>query len=162
MSSHTIHEQITHQLVSNGSIGRVYQVSTEDATTVIARHGAFLTDQGIAIDPSSQAIPYYVGCPKMHKDPVDMRFISSSASSSMKCISVWINRALNGMQREVDILFADSMQSLHPGLLDLGFYRMQVTCSPSYMHGIQNMLMPLLHTLTYSLGTFSAYTLTFS
>ena len=123
---HDYCRRLVKDLTSNG----VYQVSTEDATTVIARHAAFLTDQGMAIDPSSQAIPYYVGCPKMHKDPVDMRFISSSASSSMKCISVWINRALNGMQREVDMLFADSMHSrvtsidllmsLHPGLLDLG------------------------------------------
>jgi len=105
---HDYCRRLVKDLTSNG----VYQVSTEDATTVIARHAAFLTDQGMAIDPSSQAIPYYVGCPKMHKDPVDMRFISSSASSSMKCISVWINRALNGMQREVDMLFADSMHSI--------------------------------------------------
>ncbi len=98
--------RLVQDLTSNG----VYQVSTEDATTVIARHAAFLTDQGMAIDLSSQAILYYVGCPNMHKDPVDMRFISSSASSSMKCISVWIDRAFDGMQREVDMLFADSMQ----------------------------------------------------
>ena len=84
----------------------------EDATTVIAKHAAFLTDQGVPIDPSSQSIPYYVGCPKMHKDPVDMRFISSSASSSMKSVSVWINRALNGMQQVVNMLFADSVQSI--------------------------------------------------
>ncbi|DBA98333.1 TPA: hypothetical protein ACH3X1_001250 [Trebouxia sp. C0004] len=60
--------RLMKNLTSNG----VYQVSTEDATTVIARHVAFLTDQGMAIDASSQAIPYHIGCPKMHKDPVDM------------------------------------------------------------------------------------------
>ena len=49
-------------------------------------------------DPSCQSIPYYVGCPKVHKEPMDMPLISSSVSNDMKCVSVWINRALNDMQ----------------------------------------------------------------
>ncbi len=82
--------RLVKDLYSNG----VYQVSSEGISTATARHAAFISDQGLPTDTSSQSIPYYFGCPKMHKDPVDMRFISSSASSSMKPISVWINRAL--------------------------------------------------------------------
>ena len=87
-------------------------MSCEDASTIIARHAIFIADQGLPPDASCQSIPYYVGCPKMHKDPVDMGFISSSASSSMKPIPVWINRALNGLQLDVDSLFADTVQSI--------------------------------------------------
>ena len=47
-------------LTGNG----VYQVSTENTTTVIARHAAFLTGQGVAIDPSSQAIPIMLAAPR--------------------------------------------------------------------------------------------------
>jgi len=76
-------------LISNG----MYQVSAKDTTTVIPKHAALLTDQGMPIDPSSQSIPYHVGAHKVHKGPMDMQFVSSSVSSDMKCVSLWINRA---------------------------------------------------------------------
>ena len=105
---HEYCRRLTQDLRSND----VYQVSDDDIPMVFARHGAFITLQGLPTDPGCQRIPYYVGCAKMHKDPVDMRFISSSALSSMKPISIWINRALNGMQPDVDLLFADAVQSM--------------------------------------------------
>ena len=155
---HDYCRRLVKDLTSNG----VYQVSTEDTTTVMARHTAFLTSQGMTIDPNCQAIPYYVGCPTMHKDPVDMRFISSSASSSMKCISVWINRALNGMQQEVDMLLADNMKSI--GITAPWAARSWILKNAGDMLSlkIHSVLMPHQDTLTYKPGTFSAYTLTFS
>lgn len=36
-----------------------------------------------------------------------MRFISGSANSSMKQVSVWLNRVLSELLPEVDMLFAD-------------------------------------------------------
>ena len=41
-----------------------------------------------------QAMPHYVGTCKMHKDPPGMRFISSSNTSSMRSVSLMIDKLL--------------------------------------------------------------------
>ncbi len=51
-------------------------------------------------------MPRYVASAKLHKeDGPDMRFICSSATSSMRLHSVWANRLLNAFLPELDAVF---------------------------------------------------------
>lgn len=67
-----------------------YMLCTEPVQQNMSRHAAFITGQGFPAGAVLEAIPFYVGNPKMHKSPLDMRFISSFKSSGAK-ISVWMN-----------------------------------------------------------------------
>ena len=55
-------------------------------------------------------MPFYFGTFKLHK--AGMRFISSSNTSSMKTVSLWINRLLTQVLPDVDRLFADVLRSV--------------------------------------------------
>ena len=70
----------------------VMTLCTEPIQQNMSRRAAFITGQGFPAGAILEAIPCYVGNPKMHKSPLDMRFISSSESSSAKTISVCTHR----------------------------------------------------------------------
>ena len=88
----------------------VYTAVTEDADSLLQSHNAFLTSYGVPIDRSCQDLPHYVATMKLHKQPPGCRYISSSATSSMQVVSVWLNRLFNALLPEIDHLFAKVMK----------------------------------------------------
>jgi len=88
-----------------------------------------------------------------------MPLISSSVSNDMKCVSVWINRALNDTQQEVATLLPDNVQSICITAARSWIYQSAGDMLSSYMHGVHNMPVPLLLSMTYSPEFSSAYTL---
>ena len=48
----------------------------------------------------------------MHKDPVGTRFISSSATSHMKRVSLLLNILFNALSLDIDQLFGEELQSM--------------------------------------------------
>ena len=55
-------------------------------------------------------MPFYFRTFKLHK--AGMRFISSSNTSSMKAVSLWLNRLFTQVFPDVDRLFADVQRSV--------------------------------------------------
>ena len=78
------------QLSSDLEGGGTYQPTDLTQGMILQVHNNFLREQGIPIDTDWQSIPFYLGTFKLHKP--GMRFISSSGTSSMKAVSLWINR----------------------------------------------------------------------
>ena len=98
-------DYVTKILLDLGS-ATIYIPCTESAPMIIARHNSFITRFGLSVDPKCQDIPHYRGHPKMHKDPVETRFISASSSSSIKVVSVFFNLLLNALLPGISRLFA--------------------------------------------------------
>ena len=80
----------------------VYATVQEDPLDLVSIHNSFLSSYGVPVDPSCQSMPHYVATIKMHKTPAGSRYISSSASSSIKVVSVWLNRLFNALLPELD------------------------------------------------------------
>ena len=76
-------------------------------------HNDFISKFGINVDMDCQEIPYYKGTVKMHKNPPDTRFLSSSERSSMLPISKGLTGLFKAIQLEVPPLFASALQSMH-------------------------------------------------
>ena len=64
---------LLHDLETGGT----YQISPLTQGTLLHVHNS--RHYGIPVDPECQSMPHYVGTGKMHKDPPEMRFISSVA-----------------------------------------------------------------------------------
>ena len=88
----------------------VYAAVHDDPAQLVQSHNSFLAQFGVPADPACQSIPHYVATMKMHKQPPGCRFISSSACSSVKTVSVWLNRLFNALLPELDSLFAVVMK----------------------------------------------------
>ena len=67
---------VTKVLSELGS-ATIYIPCTESILKIIARHNSFLTRFGLTVDPKCQDMPHYRSHPKMHKDPIETRFISA-------------------------------------------------------------------------------------
>ena len=55
-------------------------------------------------------MPFYFGTFKLHK--AGTRFISSSNTSSVKIVSLWLNRLLTQVLPDVDQLFTEVLRSV--------------------------------------------------
>ncbi len=66
-------DMLLHDLETGGT----YQISPLTQGTLLHVHNS--RHYGIPVDPKCQSMPHYVGTGKMHKDPPEMRFISSVA-----------------------------------------------------------------------------------
>ena len=113
------------------------------------------------VDMTCQAMPHYVGTCKMHKDPSNMRFISSSNTSSMRSVSLMINKLLTQLLPGVDALFASVFQSVgidakwtqHSWIL-----KNTAAAIPLIMHGMPSMHDIQPHTLYCTHMTLNACT----
>ncbi|KAL3153630.1 hypothetical protein ABBQ32_013233 [Trebouxia sp. C0010 RCD-2024] len=88
----------------------VYSDVSDSSEQLVITHNAFLTQYGVPVDTSAQDMPYYTVTVKMHKGPPGNRYISSSSKSSMKTVSLGLNRLFNALLPEIDKLFASVMQ----------------------------------------------------
>ena len=86
----------------------VYCNISQPPEKLVATHNAFLTQYSVPVDSNAQGMPYYTATVKMHKDPPGNRYIS--ADSSMKTISLGLNKLFNALLPEVDKLFAAVMR----------------------------------------------------
>ena len=100
------------KLLTDLETGATYQPATLSHADLLHAHNGFCRHYGIPVDMTCQAMPHYVGTCKMHKDPPGMRFISSSNTSSMRSVSLMINRLLTQLLPGLDALFADVFQSV--------------------------------------------------
>ncbi|DBA82066.1 TPA: hypothetical protein ACH3X2_006810 [Trebouxia sp. C0005] len=81
-------------LLTDLETGATCQPATLSHADLLHVHNGFCRQYGIPVDMTCQAMPHYVGTCKMHKDPPGMRFISSSHTSSMRSVSLVINKLL--------------------------------------------------------------------
>ena len=100
------------KLLTDLETGATYQPATLSQADLLHAHNGFCRHYGIPVDMTCQAMPHYVGTCKMHKDPPGMRFISSSNTSSMRSVSLMIDRLLTQLLPGLDALFADVSQSV--------------------------------------------------
>ena len=98
------------KLMTDLEEGGTYQPTTLTQGALLQSHNSFLQHHGIPIELDWQSMPFYFGTFKLHKP--GMRFISSSNTSSMKTVSLWINRLLTQVMPDVDQLFADVLCSV--------------------------------------------------
>lgn len=91
----------------------VYEPCTRPHTDIVADSNAFGLRYGFAPDSKNQDIPYYKGIDKMHKVPhPGTRFISSSATSHLKRVSLLLNTLFNALSLDIDDLFGIRMLQL--------------------------------------------------
>ena len=90
----------------------VFEISPRTQADIVHESNAFGSRYGFAPDMRNQDIPYYKGIDKMHKNPVGTRFISSSASSHMKRVSLLLNILFNALSLDIDQLFGEELQSM--------------------------------------------------
>ena len=100
------------RIIADLGAATIYVPCTELAPAIVSRHNSFLTRFNLPIDFACQDIPHYRGHPKMHKKPVDTRFISASSTSSLKVISVIFNQLLNALLPGIDELFTIILGSI--------------------------------------------------
>ena len=108
-------------LLTDLETGATYQPATLSHADLLHVHNGFCRHYGIPVDMTRQAMPHYVGTCKMHKDPPGMRFISSSNTSSMRSVSLMINKLLTQLLPGVDALFAAVFQSVNIDASTAGF-----------------------------------------
>lgn len=89
-----------------------YSIVSDTKEQLVARHNIFLLQYGLGIDPKCQNIPHMVANAKLHKPIPDTRFISSSATSSMKTHSLWMNRLFNSLLLDLDLAFGRVYKSV--------------------------------------------------
>ena len=109
---HAYYRKLRDDLKGESAGDKVYQLCTEPEQNILHRHALFITGHGLPAGATSQELPFYVRNPKLHKQPAGMRFISSSARSSIKVVSIWLNRLLRELLPDVDRLFADCAESM--------------------------------------------------
>ena len=98
------------QLMTDLEEGGTYQPTPLTQGALLQRHNSFLQHHGIPIEQEWQSMPFYFWTFKLHK--AGMRFILSSNTSSMKTVSLWLNRLLTQVLPDVDRLFADVLRSV--------------------------------------------------
>ena len=98
------------QLMTDLEAGGTYQPTPLTQSALLERHNSFLQHHSIPIQQEWQSMPFYLGTFKLHK--TGMRFISSSNTSSMKTVSLWLNRLLTQVLPDVDRLFAEVLRSV--------------------------------------------------
>ena len=98
------------QLMTDLEEGGTYQPTPLTHSALLQRHNSFLQHHGIPIEQDWRSMPFYFGTFKLHK--AGMRFISSSNTSSMKTVSLWLNKVLTQVLTDVDRLFADVLRSV--------------------------------------------------
>ncbi len=99
-------------LLTELETGATYQPATLSHADLLHVYNGFCRHYGIPVDMTRQAMPHYVGTCKIHKDPPGMRFISSSNTSSMRPVSLMINKLLTQLLAGVDALVFAVFQSV--------------------------------------------------
>ena len=108
--AHSLQWQLTHQTFNEKFGLNLLALTDTSPAGIVQSHNDFISRFGIDVDMDCQEIPYYKGTVKMHKNPPDARFLSSSERSSMLPIS-----KVNAIQLEVPPLFASALQSMQMG-----------------------------------------------
>ncbi|KAL3153215.1 hypothetical protein ABBQ38_011965 [Trebouxia sp. C0009 RCD-2024] len=91
----------------------VYAPCARSQADIVADSNAFGLRYGFAIDSRNQDIPYYKGIDKMHKIPhPGTRFVSSSATSHHKRVSLFLNILFNALSLDLDELFGVRMAKM--------------------------------------------------
>ncbi len=87
------------QLIRDEISSPTYELSTETADEVIARHEAFLQSHGIKLSEENKTLPSLYATVKMHKNPVKFRCITAGNKSSLqqlsKALGICLKYALN-------------------------------------------------------------------
>lgn len=71
-----------------------YSPTDEIVNNIIKRHSAINTKYGYAANTSESRLPSIYPIPKLHKNPYKFRFIAAAINSSMKPISILLDRIL--------------------------------------------------------------------
>ena len=82
------------KLLTDLETGATYQPATLSHADLLHAHNGYCRHYGIPVDMNCQAMSHYVSTCKMHKEAPGMRFISSSNTSSMRSVSLIINKLL--------------------------------------------------------------------
>ncbi|KAL3148791.1 hypothetical protein ABBQ38_014199 [Trebouxia sp. C0009 RCD-2024] len=91
----------------------VYEPVTHPEADIVAHSNAFGVRYGFTLDNRNQDTPYYKAIDKMHKLPhPGSRFISSSATSHLKLVSLFLNILFNALSLDIDALFGVRMASM--------------------------------------------------
>lgn len=92
------------RLLSDLESGGTYTPATIPVDLLLSAHNGFCSHFGIPVDMHCQEMPHLVDTFKMHKNPIGMRFISASHLSSMRSVSILVNRLLTQFLPGVDAL----------------------------------------------------------
>ncbi len=99
--------RIDNDLSSNS----LYVATSLTRDEIAQQSNDFGSRYGFAPNPTIQKVPYYKGLDKMHKVPnPETRFISSSAKSHLKRVSLFLTYVVNAIMLETDTLFGNEMK----------------------------------------------------